>query len=145
MRSASFVSFAASASDSSLFVSPFRKVRDLAWAKPQSFAKGSVESTHKVPTSHYHTKHCHAAVVSGNFVSVLYSNSSTVLYPRHVLSTGKKSDWFYRKWTQVREKSGSRVRRTLSWVVGVPSVQIHETSATPRAHGFSISPPSRHL
>ena len=22
--------------------------------------KGSVESTHKVPTSHYHTKHCHA-------------------------------------------------------------------------------------
>ena len=25
-------------------------------------AKGSVESTHKVPTSHYHTKHCHAAV-----------------------------------------------------------------------------------
>ena len=28
------------------------------------FAKGSVESTHKVPTSHYHTKHCHAAVVS---------------------------------------------------------------------------------
>ena len=22
-----------------------------------------VESTHKVPTSHYHTKHCHAAVV----------------------------------------------------------------------------------
>ena len=27
-------------------------------------AKGSVESTHKVPTSHYHTKHCHAAVVS---------------------------------------------------------------------------------
>jgi len=22
------------------------------------FAKGSVESTHKVPTSHYHTKHC---------------------------------------------------------------------------------------
>ena len=28
-----------------------------------NFAKGSVESTHKVPTSHYHTKHCHAAVV----------------------------------------------------------------------------------
>ena len=28
------------------------------------FVKGSVESTHKVPTSHYHTKHCHAAVVS---------------------------------------------------------------------------------
>ena len=28
------------------------------------FEKGSVESTHKVPTSHYHTKHCHAAVVS---------------------------------------------------------------------------------
>ena len=27
-------------------------------------AKGSVESTHKVPTSHYHTKHGHAAVVS---------------------------------------------------------------------------------
>jgi hypothetical protein len=26
--------------------------------------KGSVESTHKVTTSHYHTKHCHAAVVS---------------------------------------------------------------------------------
>ena len=28
--------------------------------------KGSVESTHKVSTSHYmyHTKHCHAAVVS---------------------------------------------------------------------------------
>ena len=26
--------------------------------------KGSVESTHEVPTSHYHTKHCHAAVVS---------------------------------------------------------------------------------
>ena len=26
--------------------------------------KGSVESTHKVPTSYYHTKHCHAAVVS---------------------------------------------------------------------------------
>ena len=26
------------------------------------FAKGSVESTHKVPTSHYRTKHCHAAV-----------------------------------------------------------------------------------
>ena len=25
-------------------------------------AKGSVESTHKVPTSHYRTKHCHAAV-----------------------------------------------------------------------------------
>ena len=24
--------------------------------------KGSVESTHKVPTSHYRTKHCHAAV-----------------------------------------------------------------------------------
>ena len=24
--------------------------------------KGSVESTHKVPTSHYHTKHCHAVV-----------------------------------------------------------------------------------
>ena len=21
------------------------------------------ESTHKVPTSHYHTKHCHAAVI----------------------------------------------------------------------------------
>ena len=30
---------------------------------PRYFAKGSVESTHKVPTSHYHTKHCHAAVV----------------------------------------------------------------------------------
>ena len=30
----------------------------------ENFAKGSVESTHKVPTSHYHTKHCHAAVVS---------------------------------------------------------------------------------
>ena len=29
-----------------------------------NFEKGSVESTHKVPTSHYHTKHCHAAVVS---------------------------------------------------------------------------------
>ena len=28
------------------------------------FVKGSVESTHKVPTSHYHTKHCHAAVVT---------------------------------------------------------------------------------
>ena len=27
-----------------------------------NFEKGSVESTHKVPTSHYHTKHCHAAV-----------------------------------------------------------------------------------
>jgi hypothetical protein len=27
-------------------------------------AKGSVESTHKVPTSHYHTKHCHAVVAS---------------------------------------------------------------------------------
>jgi hypothetical protein len=26
------------------------------------FEKGSVESTHKVPTSHYHTKHCHAVV-----------------------------------------------------------------------------------
>ena len=26
------------------------------------FEKGSVESTHKVPTSHYRTKHCHAAV-----------------------------------------------------------------------------------
>ena len=26
------------------------------------FAQGSVESTHKVPTSHYRTKHCHAAV-----------------------------------------------------------------------------------
>ena len=26
------------------------------------FAKGSVESTRKVPTSHYRTKHCHAAV-----------------------------------------------------------------------------------
>ena len=25
--------------------------------------KGSVESTHKVLTSDYHTKHCHAAVV----------------------------------------------------------------------------------
>ena len=24
--------------------------------------KGSVESTHKVPTSYYHTKHCHAVV-----------------------------------------------------------------------------------
>ena len=30
----------------------------------ENFEKGSVESTHKVPTSHYHTKHCHAAVVS---------------------------------------------------------------------------------
>ena len=30
----------------------------------ENFQKGSVESTHKVPTSHYHTKHCHAAVVS---------------------------------------------------------------------------------
>jgi hypothetical protein len=28
------------------------------------FEKGSVESTHKVPTSHYHTKHCHAVVAS---------------------------------------------------------------------------------
>ena len=28
------------------------------------FEKGSVESTHKVPTSQNHTKHCHAAVVS---------------------------------------------------------------------------------
>jgi hypothetical protein len=28
------------------------------------FEKGSDESTHKVPTSHYHTKHCHAAVAS---------------------------------------------------------------------------------
>ena len=28
------------------------------------FEKGSVESTHKVPTSHYPTKHCHAAVVA---------------------------------------------------------------------------------
>ena len=28
------------------------------------FAQGSVESTHKVPTSHCHTKDCHAAVVS---------------------------------------------------------------------------------
>ena len=26
--------------------------------------KGSVESTHKVPTSHYNTKHCHAVVAS---------------------------------------------------------------------------------
>ena len=26
------------------------------------FEKGSIESTHKVPTSNYHTKHCHAAV-----------------------------------------------------------------------------------
>ena len=26
----------------------------------ENFEKGSVESTHKVPTSHYHTKHCHA-------------------------------------------------------------------------------------
>ena len=26
--------------------------------------QGSVESTHKVPTSHYHTKHCHAVVAS---------------------------------------------------------------------------------
>ena len=26
--------------------------------------KGSVESTHKVPTSHYHAKHCHAVVAS---------------------------------------------------------------------------------
>ena len=26
-------------------------------------AQGSVESTHKVPTSHYRTKHCHAAAV----------------------------------------------------------------------------------
>ena len=24
-------------------------------------AKGSIESTHKVPTSRYHTEHCHAA------------------------------------------------------------------------------------
>ena len=31
---------------------------------PTSHAKGSVESTHEVPTSHYHTKHCHAAVAS---------------------------------------------------------------------------------
>ena len=29
--------------------------------------KGSVESTHKVPTSHYHTKHCHEVV---DFVNV---------------------------------------------------------------------------
>ena len=28
------------------------------------FEKGSVESTHKVPTSHYHTKHCHACETS---------------------------------------------------------------------------------
>jgi hypothetical protein len=28
------------------------------------FEKGSVESTHKVPTSHYHAKHCHAVVAS---------------------------------------------------------------------------------
>ena len=27
-------------------------------------AQGSVESTHKVPTSHYRTKHCHAAVAA---------------------------------------------------------------------------------
>ena len=30
--------------------------------KSGSFEKGSVESTHKVPNSHYRTKHCHAAV-----------------------------------------------------------------------------------
>ena len=32
-------------------------------SKAQYLEKGSVESTHKVPTSHYRTKHCHAAVV----------------------------------------------------------------------------------
>ena len=36
----------------------------LVWEGSCSFIeKGSVESTHKVPTSNYHTKHCHAAVV----------------------------------------------------------------------------------
>jgi hypothetical protein len=30
----------------------------------ENFEKGSVESTHKVPTSHYHAKHCHAVVAS---------------------------------------------------------------------------------
>ena len=29
-------------------------------SRTPNFAKGSVESTHNVPTSHYHTKHCHA-------------------------------------------------------------------------------------
>ena len=32
--------------------------------RDKKFEKGSVESTHKVPNSHYRTKHCHAAVVS---------------------------------------------------------------------------------
>ena len=40
------------------------EVRKRSVSSMQNFAKGSVESTHKVPTSHYHTKHCHAAVVS---------------------------------------------------------------------------------
>ena len=30
---------------------------------PFFLRKGSVESTHKVPTSHYHTKHCHATTL----------------------------------------------------------------------------------
>ena len=31
--------------------------RSAAALGPEKFEKGSVESTHKVPTSHYHTKH----------------------------------------------------------------------------------------
>ena len=31
--------------------------------------KGSVESTHKVPTSHYRTKHCHSFIEKGSVES----------------------------------------------------------------------------
>ena len=40
------------------------KLGGIATADTYDVEKGSVESTRKVPTSHYHTKHCHAAVVS---------------------------------------------------------------------------------
>jgi hypothetical protein len=46
------------------------------FAETWNFEKGSVESTHKVPTSHYHAKHCHAVKVER-----IYAAAAGTYYP----------------------------------------------------------------
>ena len=47
--------------DAALLTCLFACLLLLAYLLPCFLEKGSVESTHKVPTSHYRMKHCHAA------------------------------------------------------------------------------------
>ena len=53
-------------------------------------AKGSVESTHKVPTSHYHTKHCHAVV--GSLGGLTHRRGFSRIRPPPCIFKGRYSD-----------------------------------------------------